>query len=274
MFGFHPRVNTPGVFQIDGNFGGAAGIAEMLLQSHAGQIEILPALPTAWTTGSVRGLRARGGAEVDIEWSAGQLKTVTLRSEKGGIVDVRYGDAVQRVDMEPQGRLTLDASSFALNFDLTEDFLAYIKSASNPDQFGLRKDGRFYPYASPQGRRIGYRQPVTDKSLYITGLSRQEADRQLRGALHEAATQVEVLLNQRLGAAFARLPRDSQEMLVDFALSEGVECLNERFLRAAVSLDWTELLNPYVYSRNEADWPDSYRNRAFMRRWGQKGAAK
>jgi alpha-L-fucosidase 2 len=82
LFDTHPP------FQIDGNFGGAAGIAEMLLQSHRGFVQVLPALPAAWPDGRFRGLCARGGFELDAVWRGGRVVELRVRSKKGGVARI------------------------------------------------------------------------------------------------------------------------------------------------------------------------------------------
>ncbi len=90
LWGYHPP------FQIDCNFGYAAGVGEMLVQSHMGFIHLLPALPKAWPAGSVRGMRVRGGCEVDIDWKDGLLAQAAVRriADASGTVTVRYGKGV------------------------------------------------------------------------------------------------------------------------------------------------------------------------------------
>ena len=104
MFDAHPP------FQIDGNFGGARAVAEMLMQSRGDEILLLPALPQAWPTGSISGLRARGRCRVDLNWRGGTLDHVALTGDEPGERVLRYGAARRTVQLRPGRPVRLSAA--------------------------------------------------------------------------------------------------------------------------------------------------------------------
>ncbi len=104
LFDAHPP------FQIDGNFGATAGIAEMLLQSHNGEIHLLPALPDVWAEGEVRGLRARGGFEVSLRWKGGKLEEAAIRSISGKSAKIRFANQAIDFKFKAGERIRLDGA--------------------------------------------------------------------------------------------------------------------------------------------------------------------
>lgn len=103
MFDAHPP------FQIDGNFGGAAGILEMIVQSWGGEVRLLPALPSAWPSGEIKGVRARGGLSVDMTWAAGKVRSLGVTGPANAAVRLRIAGEVKDVVLDARGRYRLRA---------------------------------------------------------------------------------------------------------------------------------------------------------------------
>ena len=111
-----PRKNRHSPFQIDGNFGGTAGITEMLLQSHMGFIQLLPALPDAWKEGSVSGICAKGNFEVAMVWENNQLKEAVVHSNAGGNCVIKYADKTLSFK-------TVKGRSYRVEYDVTKGLI-------------------------------------------------------------------------------------------------------------------------------------------------------
>jgi alpha-L-fucosidase 2 len=102
LFDAHPP------FQIDGNFGGAAAVAEMLVQSTDSEIYLLPALPDAWESGSVKGICARGGFEVSMEWNNKIVKKLSVYAKKSGMTTLFYGNDKKEINLKKGQTISLN----------------------------------------------------------------------------------------------------------------------------------------------------------------------
>lgn len=157
---------------------------------------------------------------------------------------------------------------------ITDDFVQYMKRVTNPHEFGLRAD-RFYPYSTPFGRRIGYRQAVTDKAWHRAGWAKQDAEQRLRDDLRVTEVQLRTCLaKEHPRHPYDKLSTKAREVLLDRAYTDGAANLPDDFRRAVLEEDWTTLVEQGLYLRSRESWPDILANNAFAARWVYaKGAA-
>jgi hypothetical protein len=143
-----------------------------------------------------------------------------------------------------------------------------LKTAANDHSFGLRADGRFYPYSTPQGRRIAWRQAVWSKHLYSEGYSKEDAEVHLRESLAIARAFVTAMLASRQPSIdFDKLDVRQEEALLDLAHTQGVKVMPGAFVEAVLASDWERISREHLYVRYAGHAPDHPRNKAFAQRF-------
>lgn len=153
------------------------------------------------------------------------------------------------------------------DFHLDAGFLDYLKVAANPKRLGFN-NGRFFPYSTPQGRRIAFGLSVWNKGLFSEGCTEAEANAQLLAELYRSESELRAMLAKRSPAvAFASLTSQQREVLLDFVYTEGVKNLREDFLTVVLAGDWPRIFHDHSYVRYYGTAPDHSRNKAFAGRF-------
>jgi GH24 family phage-related lysozyme (muramidase) len=152
---------------------------------------------------------------------------------------------------------------------LTDEYFEYIKSTLNPYEWGLRDDGRFYPYSRPGGRMIGYGQQEFDKIFYSEGMSKKEAEKNLRSSLEKTLNDLREYLKAKYPKhPFDKLSIKSQEILLDLTYHEGPENLSSELYKTVLAENYDRMFDEFLYIRwIEKGWPYTVANKAFADRW-------
>lgn len=158
-------------FQIDGNFGGTAGITEMLLQSHMGFIQLLPALPDAWKNGAVEGLCAKGNFEVDITWENGSLKEATILSKAGAPCHVRYGNKTLTFKTSKGKTYKIAMENGELKTSVNPSFHTYVRVSSRGRMYNSMHTSAFF---IPENRPFIYPLPYSWQSPFPVREARKD----------------------------------------------------------------------------------------------------
>ena len=154
-------------------------------------------------------------------------------------------------------------------FIITDEYFEYIKSTINPYEWGLRDDGRFYPYSRPGGRMIGYGEREFDKKYYSEGMSKEKALTNLRTNLEKTLDNLRDYMKSKYpDFPFDKLSGKSREILLDLAYHAGPENLSSELYDTVINEDWDKMFDEFLYIRwIEAGWPYTIANKAFANRW-------